>query len=89
MVIEICATVVDGVFLAWFVSRMHGVSLFKKPLALIWVGLFLCYQIFVDQVFQVFDLAALAGVFVFAIGYSFSIDRKKPIWTMDTWSFYL
>ena len=82
MVIEICATIVDVVFLAWFVSRMHGVSLFKKPLALIWVGLFLCYQIFVDQVFQVFDLVALAGVFVFAIGYSFSIDRKKPIWTI-------
>ncbi|MBQ7379595.1 MAG: ATP-binding protein [Clostridia bacterium] len=88
-VIEICATVIDGVFLAWFVSRMHGLSPIKKPKALICVFLFLCYQISVDHFFEVFDLLALAGVLVFAICYSLLVDRKKPIWSVFCGAIYV
>lgn len=33
-IIEIIATVTDVVFLAWFVSCFHAVSVWKKPKAL-------------------------------------------------------
>ena len=69
-IIEIVATVVDVVFLAWFVSCFHAVSVWKKPTALVWIVLFLVYQLFVDAVLPAFDLIALIGVIVVSVGYS-------------------
>lgn len=87
--IEILATIIDAVFLAWFVSGLHSTSVWKKPKALIWVGLFLGYQIVADQVLHVFDMVALIGVLLFALCYSISLSRKKYAWAIFVACLYL
>ena len=78
-IIEIVATVVDVVFLAWFVSCFHAVSVWKKPTALVWIVLFLVYQLFVDAVLPAFDMIALIGVIVVSVGYSVTLQRKPLV----------
>ena len=77
--IEIIATVTDVVFLAWFVSCFHAVSVWKKPKALVWIALFLVYQLFVDAILPAFDMIALIGVVVVSVGYSVTLQRKSII----------
>ena len=78
-IIEIIATVTDVVFLAWFVSCFHAVSVWKKPKALVWIALFLVYQLFVDAILPAFDMIALIGVVVVSVGYSITLQRKSLI----------
>lgn len=78
-IIEIIATISDVVFLAWFVSCYHSVSVWKKTKALIWVAIFLIYQLFVDAVFPAFDMIALIGVVIVSVGYSITLQRKPLV----------
>ena len=78
-IIEIIATIIDVVFLAWFVSCYHSVSVWKKPKALIWVALLLIYQLFIDAVLPAFDMVALIGVVVFSVGFSIALEQKALI----------
>lgn len=78
-IIEIIATIIDVIFLAWFVSCYHSVSVWKKPKALIWVTLLLTYQLFIDTVLPAFDMVALIGVVVFSVGFSITLERKALI----------
>ena len=78
-IIEIIATIIDVVFLAWFVSCYHSVSVWKKPKALIWVVLLLVYQLFIDTVLPAFDMVALIGAVVVSVGYSVTLQRKSII----------
>lgn len=79
IIIEIIATIIDVIFLAWFVSCYHSVSVWKKPKALIWVTLLLTYQLFIDTVLPAFDMVALIGVVVFSVGFSITLERKALI----------
>lgn len=78
-IIEIIATIIDVIFLAWFISCYHSVSVWKKPKALIWVTLLLTYQLFIDTVLPAFDMVALIGVVVFSVGFSITLERKALI----------
>lgn len=78
-IIEIIATIIDVVFLAWFVPCYHSVSVWKKTKALIWVALLLIYQLFIDSVLPAFDMVALIGVVVFSVGFSIALERKALI----------
>ena len=78
-IIEIIATISDVVFLAWFVSCYHSVYVWKKTKALIWVAIFLIYQLFVDAVFPAFDMIALIGVVIVSVGYSITLQRKPLV----------
>lgn len=78
-IIEIIATISDVAFLAWFVSCYHSVSVWKKTRALIWVAIFLVYQLFVDAVFPAFDMIALIGVVIVSVGYSITLQRKPLV----------
>ncbi len=75
-IIEIIATVIDIVFLVWFVSCYHSVYVWRKPKAFIWVVLLLIYQLFIDTVLPAFDMVALIGAVVFSVGYSVTLQRK-------------
>ena len=77
MMIEIVATVIDVVFMIWFVSKFHGFSLRKKPLAIIWAVVLLGYQLFIDLVNHSFDLLPIVGVLLFVGGFSFTLERKQ------------
>ena len=46
---EICATVLDVVFLVWFISRYHQVSFYKKPITLLIPLGCLTFQLIADQ----------------------------------------
>lgn len=79
IIIEIIATIIDVVFLAWFVSSYHSVSVWKKTKALIWAALLLIYQLFIDAVLPAFDMVALIGAIVFSVGFSIALERKALI----------
>lgn len=77
MIIEIAATVIDIVFMIWFISRFHGFSVKKKPIVLIWAIGYLGYQLFIDWFNHSFDLLPILGVLLFAGGFSFTLERKQ------------
>ena len=81
-VIEICATVVDGVFLAWFIPRMHGTTAFKKRLTLIWVGAFIVYMLLSNHLLQGNHVAVLIGMAAISACYSILLEPKRYKWAI-------
>ena len=82
LVLEILATVIDVVLLAWFVPRFVGVPLRKRPLALIWVFAELTYQLIADHFFKGFDLIYIIGVLIISTVFAFSLNKKEPMWCL-------
>ena len=89
LIVEILATVVDVVFLAWFVPRFVGMSLRKRPLALILLFAELAYQLIADHFFKGFDLIYIIGVLIISTGFAFSLNKKKPTWCVFAGLLYL
>jgi len=79
-ILEILATIIDVVLLAWFVPRFVGISLRKCPLALIWVFAELTYQLIADHFFKGFDLIYIIGVLIISTAFAFSLNKTKPMW---------
>ena len=80
IILEILATVIDVVLLAWFVPRFVGMTLRERPIALIWVFAELAYQLIADHYFQGFDLIYIIGVLIISTTFAFFLNKKKPIW---------
>ena len=89
MMIEIAATVIDVVFMIWFISRFHNISVFRKPLSLIWGALFLVYQLLIDQLLHGFELITALGVIIVSVGYSLTLQRKKYLWSIFAGMLYV
>ena len=70
VIVEILATIIDVIFLVWFVSKMLQISLKEKPLSLIWAMLLLVYQLIADQYLFGFVLIYETGVIIFSISRS-------------------
>ncbi len=89
LIVEILATVIDVIFLAWFVPRFVGMPLRKRPIALIWIFAELTYQLVADHFFKGFDLIYIIGVLIISTAFAFSLDKKKPIWCVFSGLLYL
>lgn len=76
-IIERIATVTDVIFLVWFISSFHNISVRKKPWALVWAGLLLVYQLLIETVLPVFDVVALVSALLFCVAFSLSLQPKK------------
>ena len=81
-VIEIFATVVDILFLLWFVPKFNGVTIKERPFSLIWVSLLLLFQLVADRILEAFDLVYAAIDFVLALCFSLSVEKKKRWWNV-------
>ena len=87
--VEIAATIVDVLFLIWFVPRFVGVPLKKKPKVLIWALLQLAYQLIADRFLQGFDYFYMLGVMIFAMTFTVSLNKTKPLWCIFAVLVYL
>lgn len=81
-IIEISATVIDILFLIWFVPKFNGVSLNKKPYALIIAALLLMFQLYSDKYLDNADLLSVVMQVTFAIAFSITISNRKIIWSV-------
>lgn len=82
--IEIIATVVDVIFLVWFVSKFQQTLIREKPKSLIWALLLLAYQLTADHFLQGFNSFYMIGVLIFSICFSFSLAKRKLLWSIFT-----
>jgi signal transduction histidine kinase len=79
-VVEISATVVDVLFLVWFVPKFNGASIRERPRSLIWAALLLVFQLFADRYLgDAFVLYATLD-FALALMFSLSLRRQKRLW---------
>lgn len=81
IIAEIIATVVDVLFLLWFVPSFLRASWRHNKVSIIWPLLCLTFQIVADQFFQIFDLLYMCICFLFALCFAFSLSKKKPLWS--------
>ncbi len=79
---EVLATVLDALFLVWFVPKMNGTSIKKHPLSLIWAGFVLFLQLMADNVQKNFDLFYIGIVSVVILLFSLSVANKKRLWSI-------
>ena len=89
VLIEIPATIIDVIFLLWFVPSFVGVPLRRKPVSIIWVVLELVYQLIADHYFQGFDLIYIIGVIIISTSFAFSLNKEKPLWCVFAGLLYL
>ena len=78
--VEILATIVDVLFLLWFISRFNGVSVKQRPLTCLWVLALLAYQLIADRFLQGFELLYMLGSFLIALGFALSLKKKFVLW---------
>ena len=81
-IVEISATLLDVVFMVWFVSKFHGVNILKKPISLIWPLTFFTMQIIFDHFFQVFAIVPAIFVWIVAICFSWTLEPHKHMWAV-------
>lgn len=82
VVVEILATIIDVIFLVWFVSKMLQISVKEKPLSLIWAMLLLIYQLIADHYLLGFVLIYETGVIIFSLGFAFALTTRKRLWSI-------
>lgn len=80
MVVETLATAIDVLFLAWFVPKIQQASLRKRPWSLVWIVLFLAYQLIADHFLQGFDLLSMAGVATLSLCFSLTLKQRNYLW---------
>ena len=88
-VIEIFATLVDVLFLIWFIPKFNEASIKNKPISLVWAGLLLAFQLVADRFLKAFDLLYAFIDFLIAVCFSFSISRKKGLWNVLSGAVYV
>ena len=77
---EIIATVVDVLFLLWFIPRFNDVSVKKRPYILFWVLGLLVFQLTADRILQGFDLLYMLGSFLISLGFALTLKKKFALW---------
>ncbi len=80
MIAEITATVVDVLFLLWFITRFNDIPLKKRPITALWATLLLVYQLTADHFLYGFDLLYMLGSFLIAMGFALSLRKKFALW---------
>lgn len=80
VIVEVLATLMDVVFMVWFVSKMLQISVKEHPLSLVWAILLLVYQLIADNILSGFELIYEIGVITFSIGFAFSLTKRKFWW---------
>ncbi len=88
-VIEIFATLVDVLFLIWFIPKFNEASIKNKPISLVWAGLLLAFQLVADRFLKAFDLLYAFIDFLIAVCFSFSLSRKKGLWNVLSGAIYV
>lgn len=74
---ELIATVLDVVFLIWFLPSFHKTNFKKNKMALIIPALLLCFQLVADNFLEGFDILYLFVYFLFSGIYSYIFSGKK------------
>ena len=82
LAVEIIATVVDVLFLLWFITRFNDISLKKRPINILWAVLLLVYQLIADNFLQGFDLLYMLGSFLIATGFALCLRKRFALWTI-------
>lgn len=80
MIVEIVATVVDVLFLLWFITRFNDIPLQKRPLTALWAALLLVYQLTADCFWHGFDLLYMLGSFLIAVSFALSLKKRFDLW---------
>lgn len=88
-IIEVLATVVDVLFLIWFVPKFNGVSIKERPASLIWAALLLVFQIVADRLLAAFDLLYVAIDFILSLCFSLALEKKKRWWNVFSAAIYV
>ncbi len=88
-VIEILATVVDILFLIWFVPKFNGTSLKNRPIALIFPAFLLAFQLLADRLIGGTDLLYAIVMFALALCFSFTLEKKKRLWHVFSTFLYI
>ena len=78
--VEIAATVIDVIFLVWFVPRFIRSSWKNNKLSIIFPIGCLAFQIIADHFFHIFDLIYMGVCLLFALCFAFSLSKKTPLW---------
>jgi len=82
IVFEICAVIADTLLLAWFIPRMHGTSVFKKPRTLIWIAIFAVYAMLSNHLLQGYSMIALTGMAAILVCYSIFSEPGRYKWAI-------
>ena len=82
IVFEICAVIADALLLAWFIPRMHGTSVFKKPRTLIWIAIFAVYAMLSNHLLQGYSMIALTGMAAILVCYSIFSEPGRYKWAI-------
>ena len=80
--IEILATVTDVLFLIWFVPKFSGRSLKERPIALVWAGLLLIFQLVADRILPGASLLYAIIDLAIVIAFALSLSKDKRLWNV-------
>lgn len=78
--VELCATIIDVIFLIWFVPLFNGTTIKERPKSLIWAGLLLVFQLIADRILQGATWLYAIIDCLLALSFSFSLVKKKYVW---------
>lgn len=78
--VEIVATLIDVLFLIWFVPKFNGVLLSERKKSLAWAVLLLIFQLTADRFLQGFESLCVIIDFVLALCFSLSLRKEKRLW---------
>ena len=81
-IVEIMATVIDIIFLVWFVPRLQQVSMRQRPISWLLAGVLLTFQLIGDQYLQGFNMVYMAGVITISLFFALSLRSKQPWWAI-------
>ena len=82
LIVEILATLLDVVFMVWFVSKFHGTSILKKPISFVWPIVFFIMQITFDHFFHVFAVIPILCVWIISICFSWTLEPHRHMWAI-------
>ncbi len=77
LLFEIAATILDGIWLIWFVSRFTKRSPLENKKGLLFPAAYIPIQLICDHLLPSFSVIPMFVMTVCAIGYTLSLDRRK------------
>lgn len=89
LTVEIIATVVDVLFLLWFIPRFNDISLKARPITALWVVIMLVYQLTADRFFQGFEILYMLGSFIIALGFALGLRKRMALWPIFSASLFV
>lgn len=74
---EIIATLLDVVFMVWFIPQYFGRRFWEKPWTLTIAGIMLAFQLIADRFMVGYDALYIIGVLVLVYGYTVMLSSKQ------------